>query len=121
MGFAEAVASVLGNYATFSGRARRSEFWYWWLAMIAVGLVFAILAALLGDGILGTVLNLGYFVFSLAVLVPTIAVAMRRLHDSGKTGWLLLLALIPIVNLLLLVFYVLPSDEGSNQYGPQPG
>ena len=120
MGFTEAVASVLGNYATFSGRARRSEFWYWWLAMFAVGMVFAVLALLLGDGIFGTVLNLGYVVFSVAVIVPTVAVAMRRLHDSGKTGWLLLLALIPVLNLILLVLYVLPSDEGSNQYGPQP-
>jgi uncharacterized membrane protein YhaH (DUF805 family) len=120
MGFAEAVSSVLSNYATFSGRARRSEFWYWLLAVMVIGLAFALLAALLGSGIFGTILDFGYLIFSLVIIVPSIAVAMRRLHDSGKTGWFLLLALIPIVNLIPLVFCALPSDEGSNQYGAPP-
>ena len=121
MGFTEAVGSVLGNYATFTGRARRSEFWWWWLALIIVGGMFAAVGAILGSGIVGDLLRLGYWVFGLATLVPTIAVAVRRLHDTGRSGWWLLISFVPFVGgLILFVFYVLPSTDGSNEHGPRP-
>ncbi|MGE3857580.1 MAG: DUF805 domain-containing protein [Dehalococcoidia bacterium] len=113
MKFDEAVRSVLGKYATFEGRAGRSEFWYWVLFTLLVQVVISVLDQFIwGAGMLG-------FLFSLAVLIPGIAVGVRRLHDVGKTGWLMLIGLIPIVGLYLLYLAVQPS-QGPNQYGEGP-
>lgn len=121
MGFAEAIGSVLRNYATFTGRARRSEYWWWWLALILVGGLFAAVAALLGSGVVGDVVRLGYWLFGLLTIVPTIAVSVRRLHDISRSGWWLLIGFVPVVGgLILFVFHVLPSTPASNAYGPQP-
>ncbi len=113
---------ILKNkYAMFGGRARRKEYWYFvlfnLLASIALGVI---------DGITGTYsedagLGLLGGIYALAVFIPSIAVAMRRLHDTGRSGWWLLLALIPILGfLVLLVFMLLDSESGDNQYGPNP-
>ncbi|MCR9185609.1 MAG: DUF805 domain-containing protein [Halieaceae bacterium] len=113
---------ILKNkYAQFTGRARRKEYWYFvlfnLLASIALGVI---------DGITGTYsddagLGLLGGIYALAVFIPSIAVAMRRLHDTGRSGWWLLLALIPILGfLVLLVFMLLDSEPGDNQYGPNP-
>jgi uncharacterized membrane protein YhaH (DUF805 family) len=113
---------ILKNkYAMFGGRARRKEYWYFvlfnLLASIALGVI---------DGITGTYsedagLGLLGGIYALAVFIPSIAVAMRRLHDTGRSGWWLLLALIPILGfLVLLVFMLLDSEPGDNQYGPNP-
>ena len=121
MGFGEAIGSVLGNYATFSGRARRSEYWWWWLALILVGAVFAAVAALLGSGFIGDLTRIGYGLFALATILPTLAVSVRRLHDISRSGWWVLISFVPVVgSLILFVFHVLPSTQGSNAYGPQP-
>ncbi len=121
MGFGEAVGSVLGNYATFSGRARRSEFWWWWLALILVGAAFAAVGAAFGSGFFGDITRIGYGLFGLLTLIPTLAVSIRRLHDISKSGWWVLIALIPVVGgLILFVLHVLPSTQGSNAYGAQP-
>lgn len=123
----KAVRRVLSNYATFQGRAPRAEFWWWALAMF---ILFAILSLI--DGILIAPL-LGFSAFSedagqpistlvsLALLLPSLALAARRLHDIGRSGWWLLLALVPLIgSLVLLYFYVQPSD-GENAYGaPNP-
>ncbi|HUP99442.1 MAG TPA: DUF805 domain-containing protein [Aeromicrobium sp.] len=116
MSFQEAIKSVLGNYAKFDGRARRSEYWYWALAvLVAEVIVLAIRAAASG---LGQIL---YFALVLAVLVPSLAVGVRRLHDTGRSGWWLLIALIPIIGaIVLIVFYVQDSQPGANEYGPSP-
>ena len=113
---------ILKNkYAQFTGRARRKEYWYFvlfnLLASIALGVI---------DGITGTYsddagLGLLGGIYALAGFIPSIAVAMRRLHDTGRSGWWLLLALIPILGfLVLLVFMLLDSEPGDNQYGPNP-
>ncbi|WP_027950291.1 DUF805 domain-containing protein [Haliea salexigens] len=113
---------ILKNkYAMFGGRARRKEYWYFvlfnLLASIALGVI---------DGITGTYsddagIGLLGGIYALAVFIPTIAVAMRRLHDTGRSGWWLLLALIPVLgSLVLLVFFVFDSEPGDNQYGPNP-
>ena len=121
VGLVEAVGSVLGNYANFSGRARRSEFWWWWLAVVLVGGVFAAVAALFGSGILGDLTRIGYWLFGLATIVPTLAVSVRRLHDIGRSGWWILIGIVPVVgNLILFVFHVMPSTRGPNAFGPQP-
>lgn len=115
MGFGTAVSSVLSNYAGFSGRARRSEYWWWQLFLFLVYLVAAIVDAALG---LNSIL---LFVVVLALALPTIAVTVRRLHDTDRSGWWFLIALIPLVGpIVLLVFCVMDSTPGPNQYGPSP-
>ncbi|MBM70673.1 MAG: hypothetical protein CME43_14490 [Haliea sp.] len=113
---------VLKNkYAMFNGRARRKEYWFFVLfnilASIALGIVDTITGTFndeMGVGLLGGI-------YWLAVLIPAIAVAVRRLHDTGRTGWWLLLAFIPVIGgLVLLIFMVFDSEPGDNQYGPNP-
>jgi uncharacterized membrane protein YhaH (DUF805 family) len=101
--------AVLKKYAEFSGRARRKEYWMFVLINLIVGLVLNYVSAFL------------YGIYSLAVLVPSIAVGVRRLHDIGKTGWLLLIAIIPVLGwILLLVWLAKDSQPGNNQYGENP-
>lgn len=116
MSFQEAIKAVLGKYATFEGRARRSEYWYWVLAvLIAEIVVLAIRSVSQG---LGQIL---YILLVLAVLLPSLAVGVRRLHDTGRSGWWLLIGLIPIIGaIVLIVFYVQDSAPGANEYGPSP-
>ena len=108
---------LLKKYALFDGRARRNEYWYFVLfnVIVAVGLamVDAIVRKLVGIGPFGTL-------YAIAVLVPSIAVSIRRLHDTDRSGWWLLLALIPFVGLVLLVFLVEDSTASTNRYGPNP-
>jgi len=120
MGFAEAVKTCLQKYVGFSGRARRSE--YWWFALF--GLIVSIVADLI-DTMLGTMsedTNVGVVggIAGLALLLPSIAVAIRRLHDTSRSGWWILIGLIPIVGwIVLIVFYCLDS-HADNKYGPSP-
>lgn len=125
-----AYTSMLKNYANFSGRSSRAEFWYAVLAnAIIVLLVTAILlipAAILGTdneiGALGVVLTPFLIVlYALVMLVPSLALQVRRLHDSGKSGWLVLLGFIPSAGgIIMLVLCVLAGDSGENKYGPNP-
>lgn len=98
---------VLKQYADFSGRARRSEYWYFALFNVLISFGIGIIAALLNFPLLGTL-------YSLAVLIPGIAVAVRRMHDVGKSGWFIL---IPIYNIILAFT---DGDSGDNKYGPNP-
>jgi uncharacterized membrane protein YhaH (DUF805 family) len=98
---------VLKKYAQFSGRSRRSEYWYFALFSTIISLVLTYGGLALGTSLLGNV-------YSLAVLIPSIAVGVRRMHDVGKSGWFLL---IPIYNLILACTDGTPSD---NEYGPDP-
>ncbi len=104
-----AVKTVLGKYADFNGRARRSEYWYWTLAVIVVDVVLRVLNV--------QALSL---LFGLAIFVPGIAVAARRLHDTGKSGWLQLIALTIIGIIPLIVFLAQDSTPGDNSHGPNP-
>ena len=116
MSFQEAIKAVLGNYAKFDGRARRSEYWYWVLAVVIAEIVILGIRTV-AEG-LGQIL---YIALILAVLVPSIAVAIRRLHDTGRSGWWILIGLIPIIGaIVLIVFYVQDSAPGANEYGPSP-
>jgi uncharacterized membrane protein YhaH (DUF805 family) len=123
MDFMTAVRTVLlEKYATFSGRARRSELWWFVLFSIIVSAILSVLDGLLfgtaPDGQPVSILNALY---SLAVLLPSIAVGARRLHDTGRSGWWLLLALIPVLGFLVLIFfYVQRGEDGANQYGANP-
>jgi uncharacterized membrane protein YhaH (DUF805 family) len=112
---------VLKQYADFNGRARRKEYW-----MFALFNVIFIAAAIILDNVLGLTIGelpygVFYFLYSLAILIPGLAVYVRRLHDIGKSGWMILIALIPIVGpIWLLVLTLTDSNHGENQYGPNP-
>lgn len=104
---------VWRNYAVFSGRARRQE--YWWFTLVHTG-VFLVLW--LVDAVIGISLLSG--LYALAALVPSIAVTVRRLHDTDRSAWWLLIGLVPFGGLVLLVFMLLEGSPSSNQYGPSP-
>ncbi|RCX20334.1 uncharacterized membrane protein YhaH (DUF805 family) [Fontibacillus phaseoli] len=106
---------VLQNYAGFQGRARRKEYWIFFLLNFIIGLVLGFVSGLFGiPNILG-------YLYALAVLIPSIALVFRRLHDTGKSGWWILISFVPIAGtIILLVFMCLDSDEGTNQYGTNP-
>ena len=105
---------VLERYAKFDGRAGRGEFWWFVLANFLVVIVLAILIQISG---IFWILYAGY---ALALLVPSIAVAIRRLHDTNKSGWWLLIGLIPFGGIVLLVFYILEGTNGPNDHGAAP-
>jgi len=111
---------VLKKYVVFSGRARRKEYWMFVLFNIIISIVLGFIDGMMGTGgHSGIGLLAG--IYTLAVLLPSIAVAVRRLHDTGRTGWWLLIAFVPLIGaLVLLVFMVLDSQPGTNAYGPNP-
>jgi uncharacterized membrane protein YhaH (DUF805 family) len=112
---------VLRKYAVFSGRARRKEYWYFFLFNIIITVVLAVV-----DGATGTLspeagIGLLGGIYALAVLIPAIAVAVRRLHDTDRSGWWLLISLIPLIGaIVLIVFFATDSNPGNNQYGTNP-
>ena len=153
MTFGEALKTCFKKYATFSGRARRSEFWWfsvlnWLLSIASYAVVWWKMAKI--DEIQGQVAEVMFDeekmaaltaqadsfdttfyllmaiigVIGLLLLLPSLAVAVRRLHDTGKSGWLLLAMIIPIVNIVIgimrLIYYLKDSDRNPNKYGPSP-
>ena len=111
---------ALKKYAVFSGRARRKEYWFFLLWYVIISIGCGIVDAILGThtargvGLLGTL-------YALAVLIPSLAVAVRRLHDTGRTGWWILIGLIPVIGwIVILVFMFLDGQPGDNEYGPNP-
>lgn len=153
MSFGEALKTCFKKYATFSGRARRSEFWWfsvlnWLLSIASYAVVWWKMVKI--DEIQGQVAEVMFDeekmaaltaqadsfdstfyllmaiigVIGLLLLLPSLAVAVRRLHDTGKSGWLLLAMIIPIVNIvigiMLLIYYLKDSDRNPNKYGPSP-
>lgn len=114
MDFSSAVRSVFRQYATFSGRARRSE--YWWFALFGalVGVVLSILDAIIGTSAL-------VYIADAVLLVPNLAVGARRLHDTDRSGWWQLIALVPLVGIIvLIVFFCQDGDRGPNRFGNSP-
>lgn len=110
---------VWTQYADFKGRARRKEYWMFVLVNIILGIIANILDYALGFGMEGIGLIGG--LYSLAVLIPGIAVSVRRLHDVGKSGWMLLIVLLPLIGFIwLLVLMVTDSQEGANKWGNNP-
>lgn len=111
----------LRNYAKFEGRARRKEYWMF----VLFNMIFAMVALIL-DNVLGITikpLNYGpiYMIYALATFLPGLGLAIRRLHDVGKSGWFFLIALIPCVgSIWLLVLLATDSQPGENQYGANP-
>ena len=123
----------LKRYAQFSGRSQRKEFWMFFLFVVIVSIIASLIDRVLGFGAVHTVAGPGRFVttsrstgpigglFALAMLIPGIAVAVRRLHDTDRSGWWLLLSLVPIVGgIIVIVFYCLDGTTGTNRFGPDP-
>ena len=112
---------ALKKYVVFSGRSRRKEYWYFVLFVVIVSIVLSLIDSLSGTyhSESGTGLLSG--IFSLAILIPSIAVSVRRLHDIDRTGWWVLISLVPLIGwIVLLVFHVQDSTPGTNRYGPNP-
>lgn len=126
MSFGEAVRSFWSNYKTFEGRSRRSEYWFIQLFLVMTNVAAAVVDLVLmgfdvdrfiangGGGIVG-------LVWIAVTLVPTLAVLVRRLHDTGRSGWWALMVLVPFAGVIvLLIFTVQDSQQGDNQWGPSP-
>jgi uncharacterized membrane protein YhaH (DUF805 family) len=112
---------VLKKYATFSGRAQRAE--YWWFYLISTLIIIGLSLIDQTTGTLDEETGMGLLttLYSLAILIPSIAVGVRRLHDTGRSGWWLLIGLIPLIgSIVLIVFFVLDSEPGENAYGANP-
>ena len=110
---------VLKKYAVFTGRSRRKEYWMFVLFNIIISIILNIIDRVLGLDFANTGLLL--LIYDLAILIPSIAVGVRRLHDTNRTGWWLLIALVPLVGaIILIVFFAQDSQPGENQYGPNP-
>lgn len=106
---------VLERYAKFDGRAGQGEFWWFHLANILLAVVFAVLSLVL-HWLFWVIFGL----YLLAVMIPSIALSVRRLHDTDKSGWWLLIGFIPLGGLVLLAFYVMSGSPRQNQYGNSP-
>ena len=131
MSFPDAIKSVFSQYATFSGRARRSEFWFWYLFLVIVAAVEGILLGIVGSASLDTAtgtFGAGYYVVVslvsivwLALLLPTLAVMVRRLHDQDKSGFFWFMTFIPLAGpIIMIVFYATAGTVGANRFGPDP-
>jgi uncharacterized membrane protein YhaH (DUF805 family) len=116
MDFGQAIKTCLNKYATFSGRATRSEYWYFFLFLMIVNIVASVLdSTIFGD------MPVLYLIATLVLLIPSIAAGVRRLHDTDKSGWWLLLGLIPVIGaIVLIVFFCQRGTVGTNQFGPNP-
>jgi uncharacterized membrane protein YhaH (DUF805 family) len=120
MTFGQAISSCYSKYVTFSGRAARSEFWFFYLFNI-----LGVIVTLIVDGVLGLhlvgIYGPFYLVFALASILPTLSVIVRRLHDIDRSGWWYWIALVPLVGfILLIVWWCKRGDDGENRFGPDP-
>lgn len=119
MGFGESISTNLSKITDFSGRASRPEFWWWILAMWILQVIVSFITGGWRGGS-GVLWFIGW-VISIILTLATIAVGCRRLHDTGKSGWLQLIYLIPCVGvIILIIFWAQAGTAGDNKYGPQP-
>lgn len=114
MNFPDVVRTCFQKYVVFNGRAARSEYWFWVLFTFIGSFVLGIVDGILGMQLLGGL-------FTLAVLLPSISVGVRRLHDIDKSGWWILINLIPIIGLIVFIFWaVTKGTAGDNRFGADP-
>jgi uncharacterized membrane protein YhaH (DUF805 family) len=114
MGFGQAISSGFSNYVNFSGRSSRSEYWFWVLFVLIADVVAIAIDAAIGMQIVSSL-------FGLAVLLPGLAVTVRRLHDLDRTGWWIFLGLIPLVGaIILIIWFCSKGTDGPNRFGPDP-
>jgi len=114
--FTEAIKTCLSKYVAFKGRARRSEYWWFYLFYVVIYLAGLAIDIAVGNGV-----PIFAYIAMASLLLPMIAVTVRRLHDTGRSAWMLLIALIPVIGgIWLFVLTVLDSEHGENEYGPSP-
>ena len=116
MSFVDAIKSCFSQYVGFAGRARRSEFWYFHLFTFLVGIVASLLQRAVSDSSSGVITG----IVSLALILPSLAVGVRRLHDTSRTGWWILIGLIPIIGTIVLIVFYVQDSHADNAYGPSP-
>lgn len=118
----ELMFQPLKKYADFQGRARRSEYWLFVLLQIIIYIIAAVLGAIAGGGNADSgAMDMLVGVVSLGLLLPSLAVSVRRLHDIDRTGWWVLIGLIPLIGgLVLFIFSLLDGTAGGNRFGPDP-
>jgi uncharacterized membrane protein YhaH (DUF805 family) len=125
------VLEVFSKYAVFSGRARRKEYWYWYLFNFIVSIFIAVVSVVInlpngtetdnGLGWFGLFINLVAIVYSLGTFIPNLAVTVRRLHDTNRSGWWYFISMVPFIGgIILLIYLIEDSSPGDNQYGPNP-
>ena len=122
MGFGQAISYNFSNLTNFEGRAPRSQFWWWMLFLWLISLVVNIFTGGLGS-LMGrnefSFLSLVGWIIGIVVVLATVAVGARRLHDTGKSGWLQLLWILPCIGpIILIIFWAQAGNPGDNQYGP---
>lgn len=118
MSFGEAIQICIAKFATFSGRASRAEYWWWYLFCVLFNACFGIVSAIFGDSILGHIILWIGYVASLAMLIPTLAVSWRRMHDIGKGGGWFFINCIPLVGTILwIIWCIKPGEPVPNRFG----
>jgi uncharacterized membrane protein YhaH (DUF805 family) len=113
MSFGEAVSDGFSKYATFSGRSSRSAYWWWILFYVLVVIVASVLDAAIGTGVIAILVWLGFF-------LPNLAVLVRRLHDTDRSGWWVLIGLIPLIGAIVLIVFACIDSGPPNKYGQGP-
>lgn len=101
------------NFANFSGRATRNQYWTFFLVYFIICVILSVIDVVAGTMALGAI-------FSLVVLIPSISIAARRLHDTGKSGWWQLIMLVPLIGWIILIVMLAQPSQGENAYGPEP-
>lgn len=115
MGFSEAIRSVFSQYASIAGRASRSEYWYFGLFYFLSYIGFMVVSAII------PFLAILYMVFIIGVIIPSITVGIRRLHDLNKSGWWYLIVFIPFIGaIIMIIWFVTKGTDGSNDFGDDP-
>jgi len=104
---------ALKKYADFTGRARRKEYWMFYLIYMILLIVISILDAAIGVGLFS-------LIFTLGMLIPSISIAARRLHDTGRSGWWQLIAFIPLIGFIILIVFLVQDGADANEYGENP-
>ena len=124
MSFADAIKSGFSNYANFHGRARRSEYWFFTLFVVVLMIVFEALLSIAkasGSPALMLIVSLPALIFDLGILLPILAINVRRLHDIDRSGWWYFLLLVPIVGYIVwLIWFCTPGTIGPNRFGEDP-
>lgn len=108
MTFAESIKACFAKYADFNGRASRSEYWWFFLFIVVVGMGLSMISDML------------WGLFYLVTLVPSLAAGARRLHDTDRSGWMLLIGLIPLVGWIVVIYFLAQEPKEPNRYGPAP-
>ena len=114
MSFADAARDGLSKYVTFTGRSSRAAYWWFYLFGLLVLVAAYIIDLVIGTGFIF------YALAALALVLPNLAVLVRRLHDTGRSGWWLLIGLVPLIGVIVLIYFFVQDSENDNQYGPYP-